>query len=82
MQFPAMIPLGPFLLHPHPLFETLGYFLGYRLYAGLRKGQGDVVTDWRRLQVMVAAIGGGALGSKLLAWLENPAVTYQHLAEL
>lgn len=75
-----MLHLGPFLIHPHPLLETLGYFLGFRLYVYLRRESGDVVVDIHRLLVLTASIVGGAVGSKVLAWLENPAATLAQLS--
>lgn len=76
-----MIPLGSLQIHPHPLFESLGYFLGFRLYLRLRRG-GDHLKDWHRLVLLAAAICGGTAGSKLLAWLEDPARTLAHVADL
>lgn len=81
LQFPVWINLGSLRIHPHPVFETLGYFLGYRLYRYLKR-QGDPLPDLQRLIVLAAAAVGGALGSKLLAWLEDPALTAAHLADL
>jgi phosphatidylglycerol---prolipoprotein diacylglyceryl transferase len=81
LEFPVWIDLGPWRVHPHPLFESLGYFLGFRLYLHLRKG-GDHVTDWHRLVVLAAAICGGTIGSKVLAWLEDPARTLGHISDI
>jgi len=79
IAFPVYIPLGPWLLHPHAVFETLAYFVGFRLYLLLRRRGGDAVSDQTRWSVIAAAIAGAALGSKLLFWLEDPAQTWQHL---
>ena len=43
MDFPVWIPLGPFLLHPHWVFETLAYTLAGYVYARERRRWGDVV---------------------------------------
>lgn len=77
-----MLQIGPFHMHVHPLVETLGYFLGFRLYLRLRRAHGDVVVDLHRLLVLAAATAGGALGSKALAWLENPGYTLAHWTDL
>ena len=82
MEFPVYIGFGALKFHPHPLFETLGYFLGYRLYLYLRRGKGDHVNDWHRLVVLAAAIVGGTIGSKLLAWVEDPTRTLQHITDI
>lgn len=81
VSFPVYIPLGPWQLHPHVVFETLAYFIGFRVYLLLRRRRGDVVSDGTRWSVIAAAIGGAALGSKVLFWLEDPVQTWQHLAD-
>jgi phosphatidylglycerol:prolipoprotein diacylglycerol transferase len=68
VQFPVY--LGP--LHPHLLFETLGYVAAGLLYRHLRARQGDYLDDTARGWVVVAAVLGGAAGSKLLYWLADP----------
>ena len=68
MQFPVY--LGP--LHPHLLFETLGYVVAGLLYRQLRARQGDHLDDTARGWVVVAAVLGAAAGSKLLYWLSDP----------
>jgi phosphatidylglycerol---prolipoprotein diacylglyceryl transferase len=68
-------------LQLHWLFETLAYVVGFRLYLWQRRQRGDVVSDGTRWSVVAAAIAGGALGSKILYWLEEPALTLQHLSD-
>jgi phosphatidylglycerol:prolipoprotein diacylglycerol transferase len=82
ITFPVYIPFGPWQLHPHVVFETLAYFIGFRLYLWQRRRRGDVISDSTRWSVIAAAIGGAALGSKLLFWLEDPVQTWQHLRDL
>jgi len=73
MDYPVMLELGFLRLHPHPVFEALAYFIGFRLYWHTRdkSAHPPVAGMW----VLVGAIIGGALGSKLLYWLEDPAET-------
>ena len=68
VQFPVYIPLGPLRLHPHLVFETLGYFVGFRVYLWMRRRRGDVIADGTRWSIIAAAILGAAIGSKLLFW--------------
>jgi phosphatidylglycerol---prolipoprotein diacylglyceryl transferase len=82
MTFPVYIPVGPWQLHPHFVFETLAYFIGFRLYLWQRRRDGDAIDTGTRWSIIAAAIGGAAIGSKLLFWLENPALTWQHRADL
>ena len=81
VQFPVYIPLGPLRLHPHAVFETLAYAIGFRIYLRLRRRQGDVIADGTRWSIVAAAIAGAAMGSKVLYWFEDPAATWQHLTD-
>ena len=81
MQFPVYIPVGPFRLHPHAVFETLAYAVGFRTYLWLRQRTGDVIADGHRWSIVAAAIAGAAIGSKLLYWFEDPSATWRHLSD-
>ncbi len=65
----------------HTLIESLAYVVGFQIYARARKRQGDVLTTDVRLNIIVAAIAGAVVGSKVLAWFEWPAETLQHIAD-
>ena len=75
MSFPFYFPLGPLRLHPHFVFEALAYFIGYRVYVRQRKRSGDHLSTRDRTWIVAAAICGAAIGSKLLYWLGDPALT-------
>ena len=75
MSFPFYLPLGPLRLHPHFVFEALAYFVGYRVYLKQRKRSGDHLSSRDRTWIVAAAICGAAIGSKLLYWLGDPALT-------
>ncbi len=72
MNFPLRFHLGPLTIHAHWLFESLAYFIGFRLYLWQRRRQGDVVDFENRMWVVAAAIAGAALGSKVLNWFADP----------
>ena len=59
--------------HPllHPVFETLGYTLGFALYRSLRSRQVDIVEDDQRWRMIAAAALGALLGSRILGVLEQ-----------
>ncbi|MDB5095973.1 MAG: prolipoprotein diacylglyceryl transferase [Cyanobacteria bacterium RYN_339] len=78
MTFPVMI--GPF--PPHPVFEVLAYFVGFRLYLFARRKAGDHLEDDRRWWVIAGAVCGAWLGSKVIYWLCDPALTLAHLADV
>jgi phosphatidylglycerol---prolipoprotein diacylglyceryl transferase len=75
MHFPVSIPIGPYQVNAHWLFEALAYFIGFRAYLTLRRRRGDVVAEDTRWSVIAAAAVGAAIGSKVLYWLEDPALT-------
>ena len=77
MRFPVYLPVGPILIHPHWVFESLAYLIGFRLYLRLRARTGDILGNDQRMWVVAAAIAGAALGSKLLYWLGDPWLTLQ-----
>ena len=78
MTFPVFIPLGPFRLHPHTVFDVLAYSIGFRLFLQQRRRLGDSIDTHARWSVIAAAILGAAIGSKVLFWLEDPAETLAH----
>src|SRR5438034_1639555 len=61
------------LVLPHFIFESLAYATGFALYYRERRRAGDFLSDPERTSIIVAAVLGAAIGSKLLAWFEDPA---------
>jgi len=82
MSFPFYLHLGPLLIHPHFVLEALAYFVGYRVYLKQRKHTGDHLSAGHRMWIVAAAIAGAAIGSKLLYWLGDPALTAHHWNDL
>ncbi|USB31849.1 prolipoprotein diacylglyceryl transferase family protein [Paenibacillus sp. YPG26] len=72
MHFPVQIHIGSLVIHPHVLFESLAYFIGFRIYLWTRRKTN--VPSSKMFWVIVGAAVGAALGSKLLYWLENPSI--------
>lgn len=70
MTFPIWINLGFMKLHPHVLFEALAYFVGFRVYLYTRRK--GVLPIEKSMWIIVGAIIGAAIGSKVLYWLEDP----------
>jgi phosphatidylglycerol---prolipoprotein diacylglyceryl transferase len=75
MIFPQYIHIGAVALHPHTVFETLAYFIGFRIYVWTRDK--SVYSAAQSLWLVIAAAAGAAAGSKLLYWLEDPALTIE-----
>ena len=78
MSFPAYLHLGPFVLHPHWIFESLAYTAGFFLYRRLRRRHGDVIDSRSRWWVIGAAMIGGFAGSRILAAFETPFFLEDH----
>ena len=49
------------------------------MYFALRRRFADSIATPLRWAVVAAAVAGGAIGSKLLFWLEDPRLTWQNL---
>ena len=77
-----MVPLGPWRIHPHLVFDLLAYSGGFRLFLWYRRRLGDTVDTQARWRVVAAGIFGAAIGSKLFFWLEDPAETLAHWHDL
>lgn len=59
----------------HQAFELVAYSIGVQLFLMQRRHAGDVVAPRVRWSLVAAAILGGALGSRVLFWLEDPSAT-------
>ena len=81
MTFPVYLHFLGLRVHPHLAFETLGYFAGARVYfAHRRRTPGAAMPLEKNLWLLVGCIFGAWAGSKLLAWVESPAVYLAALA--
>ncbi len=66
----------------HFVFESLAYIVAFRLYVWQRDKDGDFLETPTRWNVIVAAVAGAAIGSKLLYLLEDPLLTARHWNDL
>ncbi len=55
----------------HAITETLGIFIGFRYFMWLRKKQTDIIETSNRIWILIAAIFGAVLGSRLIGGLED-----------
>ena len=75
VRIPEMfLHVGGFAIPAHFLLESLAYTVGFALYRQAKAKEGDVISRTDRSSVIVAAILGAAVGSKILAWLEDPMI--------
>lgn len=72
MIFPVSIKVGGVNIPLHIVSEVLAFFIGFRYYLYLRAKKGDVVSSHNRYWVIIGAIFGSLIGSRLVGGLENP----------
>jgi prolipoprotein diacylglyceryltransferase len=73
VHFPITIEIGSLKILLHAVLEPLGMFIGFRYFLYLRKGKGDPIESGQRLWIIIGAIFGALIGSRLVGGLENPA---------
>lgn len=52
--------------------ETLAFFIGFRYFLYLRKQRGDTYTSSNRIWIIIGAIFGALIGSRIIGALEKP----------
>lgn len=83
MTFPVIFHPFGLSLHAHLVFESLAYFLGFQVFLFLRRRHPTEAVPFERMAwILVGAIFGALVGSKLLAWVEHPQVYLTHLNDL
>ena len=60
----------------HLVLEYLAFFIAFRYYIYLRKRRADTISSNNRLSIIIGAIFGALLFSRLFAFLENPITNY------
>lgn len=74
------IPFEPVLfgikLNLHLILEYLAFFIAFRYYVLLRKKAVDTISQNNRLSILIGAIFGALLFSRVFAFLENPVASY------
>ena len=70
MNFPYQFELFGSKVYYHFVFETLAFFVGIRLYYFLKKKIQDPIDDINRLWILLGAMIGALIGSRLIAVLE------------
>ncbi len=72
MHFPIGISFGNNTLPLHAITEVLAFFIGFRYFIFLKKKQGDSIKTENRLWILIGAIFGSLIGSRLVGSLERP----------
>ncbi len=71
MQFPVSISIGNSTIPLHGIFEFLAFFVAFRYFLYLRKRQADPINTQKRLWIIIGAIFGSIIGSRLIGGLED-----------
>ena len=66
----------------HPVFETLGYALGFAEYRRERQRSGDVIEEHQRWSVIAAAAVGALVGSRVLGVLDQALFTHAAISQM
>jgi phosphatidylglycerol---prolipoprotein diacylglyceryl transferase len=69
MEFPVYLTIGALKLHPHPILESIAYFVSLRL--ALRRFRGNPIESEKRGVIIAGGLIGGILGAKILAILQH-----------
>jgi hypothetical protein len=74
LNFPVTVNFFGHAIHAHQILEVAAYAVGFQLYLLLRRrwpSAGPRMTIEQTSWVIVGAIFGALIGSKLLAWAES-----------
>lgn len=70
------IPFEPILfdteINVHLVLEYLAFFIAFRYYVLVRKGSNDEISYTNRLSIIMGAVFGALIGSRIMGWLEYP----------
>ena len=77
MHFPVSIHLFGESILLHVVLETVAFFVGFRYYRYLKKRQPDKISADNRIWILIGAMTGALVGSRLVGGLENPAEMLQ-----
>lgn len=69
-------------IHPHLLFESLGWTVAWRMFLRDRAARDPVADPMQRATLLTVGVVGGALGAKLSPWLDDPSATWAHATDL
>jgi phosphatidylglycerol---prolipoprotein diacylglyceryl transferase len=72
MHFPIEFAIGSYKISAHLIFETLAFVIGFRYFLYLRKQKEDSIDESNRVWIMIGAIFGSFIFSRLIGALENP----------
>jgi phosphatidylglycerol:prolipoprotein diacylglycerol transferase len=82
MTFPVWFTVAGVKLHPHAVMEVIAYSGGFQLYRLLRKRDPNPRVPFEQIMwIIVGAVLGALVGSKLLAYAESWPDYWSHRAD-
>jgi phosphatidylglycerol---prolipoprotein diacylglyceryl transferase len=76
MDFPVTFHIFGKTILAHPLFETVGIFIGMRYYFYLKRKASEKMSFNTSAAILIGATAGALIGSKLIGNLENPYILF------
>jgi len=80
MDFPVTFQIFGKTILAHPVFETLGIFLGMRFYFYLKRKSSEKLSFNTSAAILIGATAGALFGSKLIGNLENPYMLFENFS--
>ncbi|MDX2361278.1 MAG: prolipoprotein diacylglyceryl transferase [Crocinitomicaceae bacterium] len=74
MQIPFEPVVAGIELNIHLILEYAAFIIAFRYYVILRKNTTDTISKLNRLSIVLGAVVGAFIGSRLVGFLENPVV--------
>ncbi|MEZ4855350.1 MAG: prolipoprotein diacylglyceryl transferase [Gelidibacter sp.] len=74
MQIPFEPIVFGYHINSHLVLEYLAFFIAFRYYLYLRKGSEDSISSINRLSIILGAVIGAFIGSRLTGFFENPLI--------
>jgi phosphatidylglycerol---prolipoprotein diacylglyceryl transferase len=72
MQIPYVPVIFGKTINVHLVLEYLAFFVAFRYYVYAKKGVEDPISKENRLSIILGAMIGALVGSRLMGYLENP----------
>lgn len=77
IDFPVTVSIFGNEIWVHPILETLGIFIGMRYYYFLKKKNSQNLAGMKGLAILLGALIGAFIGSKIIGNLENPTLLFR-----
>ncbi|SDM06708.1 prolipoprotein diacylglyceryl transferase [Chryseobacterium taihuense] len=78
MDFPVTFQIFGKTVLAHPVFETVGIFIGMRYYFYLKRKSKEKLSFNTSAAILIGATAGALIGSKIIGNLENPYTLFEN----